>query len=1214
MKKSVIFAGIILTALILFYLLSLNTFSLFNMTGFSVVNIDDCETLDTADTIYILNQNVSSSGTCFSIAAHNVTLDCDGFTINYSSSSEGYGIDDSEGYDNLTITDCVIRQTSNMDNSPTIYASGLTGGLITDNTIVHASTSSPSFSYGAAIFLDSDSNYNTVSYNIIEADPGPGIYLDSGSNNVLSFNNIHNNRYTNLNSLGNDVGISLFSSDNNVIKNNTITGGSGSATKIWQFQLFLNSSSNNTLTGNKFYSIGVLVGGSAQSHFNNSIDSTNVVSNKIIVYNFSISDIEFRDMEIGENYGELICAWCSNVTYDNVTFNRTYFFGLHNSTISNSQAVDYMANAYGFFLAFSFNNLITNNTVNTYINSFAFYSSYDNLITNNLAAPKTHGGFFVIESSNNTFVNNTGVNGHMGEFWLIRTNNNLFENNAANYTYSHDHEDYGWGFLLQSSSNNMFVDNLAYNNIDNGFDLQGGSSNNTFVNNAAEYNGGSAFYTYGSSNNTFVNNTMSNNGKGITLQSESLNNLVTGNQITASGSDEGGLMLYSANYSIISNNNVATSGSGNSYAVWLLDSSFSGYSFGNVFVNNSFSASYPGVSDIYLNSREIANFTNCTFNKSDTGFYSSSTRGRINVFWYADVYVNNSGGNEIESANITATTTSGTLSNWSLTNSSGYISRLILREYWQNTTSSYFDTNYTFNASKAGYSDSWSFVNLTTNYLLPSNYIRITLIGSNALITSFGTNPIDNYNSTSSSITFDFKCFYNSSMDTIQLWTNTTGTWHVNYSNSSYQNDTWLNITVSGIPSGNNYRWAVYCNGTDGNFNWAGNRTFNVDTIAPNTTLISPENAYNYSIQSITFNCSGIDNLNLANITLYGNWTGSWTANQTNSSPRNNTGAIFSKTISNGYYKWNCRACDNSNNCAFASSNKTFNVSNIDSPPVAYQGTNPIDNYDDSDGSVTFDMKCSDNTGISTIQLWTNTTGTWQANYSNSSYQNDTWLNITLNNLANGNYDWMVWCNDTSGLENNTGNRTFIISVPSNPPRRGGGGGGGTTQNITNVTNQTKKNQTHVNATIDFGNIAEGEKKEELAFNQIAYFNYEDKTHTIKIESLSDEQVTLWIQSNPIQVTINKGETSEIDLNADGKNDIGITFNGFINEKASLNIKQILENTCKEGYELVNENCVRIETPMIKISYLWIIVPVAVIIIIVLIIIFSRIKKVGSDV
>ena len=61
--------------------------------GSLVQYIDDCGTLNTTNGVYALTNNVNSTGTCFNISANNVTLDCQGYTINYSSdgSVAGYG-------------------------------------------------------------------------------------------------------------------------------------------------------------------------------------------------------------------------------------------------------------------------------------------------------------------------------------------------------------------------------------------------------------------------------------------------------------------------------------------------------------------------------------------------------------------------------------------------------------------------------------------------------------------------------------------------------------------------------------------------------------------------------------------------------------------------------------------------------------------------------------------------------------------------------------------------------------------------------------------------------------------------------------------------------------------------------------------------------------------------------------------------------------------
>lgn len=47
-------------------------------------NVDGCNVLNTTNATYTLTSDVNSSGTCFNVTAENVTLDCDGYWINYS--------------------------------------------------------------------------------------------------------------------------------------------------------------------------------------------------------------------------------------------------------------------------------------------------------------------------------------------------------------------------------------------------------------------------------------------------------------------------------------------------------------------------------------------------------------------------------------------------------------------------------------------------------------------------------------------------------------------------------------------------------------------------------------------------------------------------------------------------------------------------------------------------------------------------------------------------------------------------------------------------------------------------------------------------------------------------------------------------------------------------------------------------------------------------
>jgi PGF-pre-PGF domain-containing protein len=210
------------------------------------------------------------------------------------------------------------------------------------------------------------------------------------------------------------------------------------------------------------------------------------------------------------------------------------------------------------------------------------------------------------------------------------------------------------------------------------------------------------------------------------------------------------------------------------------------------------------------------------------------------------------------------------------------------------------------------------------------------------------------------------------------------------------------------------------------------------DSSSPTVTLNTPVDNYNSSSRDIIFNATAYDDINLTNMSLYGNWTGSWIANLTNSTPANNTLTNFSITgIPEGRYRWNVYACDNSSNCAFAGANRTFTV-DVTSP-ISEFGTNIADNTNRSNSSVTFDLRGYDNVGLSYLQLYGNWTGSWIANQTNITPANETYWNVTVDAIPNGKYVWAVWTNDTLNNQAfSTTNRTFtidtvapVISLPS---------------------------------------------------------------------------------------------------------------------------------------------------------------------------------------
>ncbi len=73
-----------------------------NLAG-ALTNINTCGTLNVANEIYNLTANVNNESDCFIIGADNIILDGNGFIVNYSQASAGYAINNSGGYDNITI-------------------------------------------------------------------------------------------------------------------------------------------------------------------------------------------------------------------------------------------------------------------------------------------------------------------------------------------------------------------------------------------------------------------------------------------------------------------------------------------------------------------------------------------------------------------------------------------------------------------------------------------------------------------------------------------------------------------------------------------------------------------------------------------------------------------------------------------------------------------------------------------------------------------------------------------------------------------------------------------------------------------------------------------------------------------------------------------------------------------------------------------------------
>jgi len=76
------------------------------------------------------------------------------------------------------------------------------------------------------------------------------------------------------------------------------------------------------------------------------------------------------------------------------------------------------------------------------------------------------------------------------------------------------------------------------------------------------------------------------------------------------------------------------------------------------------------------------------------------------------------------------------------------------------------------------------------------------------------------------------------------------------------------------------YTINVSVNDTEGNVLWQVITVTVTDSADPVVVLVSPVNGENFSVRDISLTCNAT-NLNLSNITLYTNTSGTWAANET---------------------------------------------------------------------------------------------------------------------------------------------------------------------------------------------------------------------------------------------------------------------------------------------------------------------------------------------
>jgi parallel beta-helix repeat protein len=396
------------------------------------IDITECQVLDIAGATYNLQNDVSSTNTCFNIIADNITLDCLGNDVVGSNSDSSDGVFINNGKQNITVKNCRISQYSNG-----IKASDISGqDNVSRITVINNTVYSNSWN---GIWIVGE--YTNITNNEVYQNRHLGIE-QIGNYGIIAYNTVYDNSYDIL--MG---GIYSARNSNGQIINNIAHSSSGVG-------IYLELSQNTYVANNIAFennNSGIVVA---------SVTNSTIFNNTAYDNNISGIGVSYYFPEPNNNLFVL-----NNSAYNN-TQHGIYVTGTFNSTIANNTALSNDKD--GIFVSWeSANNLFTkNNVFSNKGNGFRLeniypaydYSPYNNSIIENDIRFNNLSGIKLGTSSNNlvegNFLIENGFNGSNGQ---------------VIYSYS--------GIYSNDSENNTIRNNLVHGSAAQGIEVRLGGNN-----------------------------------------------------------------------------------------------------------------------------------------------------------------------------------------------------------------------------------------------------------------------------------------------------------------------------------------------------------------------------------------------------------------------------------------------------------------------------------------------------------------------------------------------------------------------------------------------------------------------------------------------------------------------------------------------------------------------------------------------------------------
>jgi parallel beta-helix repeat protein len=429
----------------------------------------------------------------------------------------------------------------------------------------------------SGIKLDNVHNCRIAQNNIFSNDH-EGIHLYSSSYNIIADNNVFSNSdgismelNSNYNTIANnsasnniDIGIYITSSIFNTISNNIASDN--------RYGIHLTNSRTNTLINNQLIGNSIHISGQFPNEWNtHNIDTSNTVNGKPVFY--------WKNQNGGTvppGAGEVILANCQNIRIENQDVSGGTVgieLGFSNNNYITNNTVS-SQNMYGIHLCFSDYNTLTNNTAQNGGHGFYFYSSGNNILTNNNISYNdvkwdNSGIVFVWSDSNTVTNNNVYSNSNCGiaidDSGGNTVKDNIFSNN-------------GVGIGLTSSSSNNNITNNNFSSIWYGIFFSSSGEDNNIINNNVSSSDYGIYLRIFSDNNNIISNYVCNCDYGIYLSSSGENDIIN-NKVYENVQ---GIYLTFSNLNNIINNNV----SNNFYGIYL-EGSLSNNIYHNNIIDNT---------------------------------------------------------------------------------------------------------------------------------------------------------------------------------------------------------------------------------------------------------------------------------------------------------------------------------------------------------------------------------------------------------------------------------------------------------------------------------------------------------------------------------------------------------------------------------------------------------------------------------------------------